>query len=883
MADENPSELEAKQKGMRKMQEEGVVSVSFKETEKKRLSAASDKRTDERTSELKKKHDKRRQIEEEGVVSQSFNKAEEERLSAASDDKRTDERTSELKEKHDVRCQIEEEGVASQSFKEAEEKRDATATNTRTDERSSELKEKHVVRRQMLEEGVVSKACRETEERVASGGKRRIDPLAQASPELRDLMLKNRADPQHGFLFVERARANLMESGFLSRTRSIINQVRENRAVPSRKPVFCAYLEVHFRGYHLEYIPRAVRARLHDRLLQKISELWQVPPDNIMDCDGKSGPAGLLTLKPGTVTAGGYIADGFKHVPAQKQVEQELSPVFYHIMEEEQQGATQARNEQEELALAPEKTNIIIAQSGANMGDASGDEIQYFRVRDWQWEKESLSVSGPPWTIARDGLNVVGFCKNAICPVNLHVTNMGFVTKFRVVDQPYRCSRPECGRQLSLPNSRHLAFHNCWARVAYSQQRLEEAKWKDTGDASAFTFRLPTDAEYLSEPTFYKDPVVSACGRGTPAWGLPGECFLLSHDAGVFEDQEAWKSLHQVKKGMSVTVRAPAQLVGDFFAVPMEPRGLMWLTHQQAERLMGQQQKKGEARSSFASRLEQEGEDEEDQAWQLKLSQLLASTPVPTCLKEAIKALELPAETESTLEAILNVFVEKHWPNRKEMIKNDFKKKDWNCQEIDAYPVDFVKAIHAYTLEHPSLYVLVNKDVLNDAKGRTKGGDVANAVLKVLPLTKYWMEALNKLPGPLHYEGMLYRFMAYRYTDEQLRTKYFPRHEVVKYAFLSCSPTVEGVLGFAGDKAKRGLERTMFSIDAKGEAYVIKYFSNYPDEDEVLLKPLVTLRVKSPHWRAIRQSFSLHPEMYDIALGSYPDHIQFDLPTLAVA
>lgn len=269
-----------------------------------------------------------------------------------------------------------------------------------------------------------------------------------------------------------------------------------------------------------------------------------------------------------------------------------------------------------------------------------------------------------------------------------------------------------------------------------------------------------------------------------------------------------------------------------------------------------------------ASRFEGDAtECEQDLGWHVTLIQLLAETPLPRHLGEALDALRLPRNSRQRLTVKLESFRSVELQQRKEQAADEL-----GCEAALSYPDDFALAIYVYSLEDPvAVYKILNRDSLNNTQGRAGYMHKASSqVYRVLPLTRYLMAALRALPAEFRYAGDCYRFMKYRYNDAQF-ARFAPGKLISKYAFLSTAMRVDGFLNFAREEAQAGEDRTVLRVRATGRAWRVSFFCDLLEEDEVLFEPMSTLEVLS----ASRGGFDSDERLEDPESGLFPDEIAF--------
>merc|ERR1712137_8017 len=162
-------------------------------------------------------------------------------------------------------------------------------------------------------------------------------------------------------------------------------------------------------------------------------------------------------------------------------------------------------------------------------------------------------------------------------------------------------------------------------------------------------------------------------------------------------------------------------------------------------------------------------------------------------------------------------------------------RKEWRCRCL--------QLIFSYTLQSPAVFQDVSR-ILNDVENRMLD-------IKVLEDLSWWTLALDKalqaLPTSLRVQKTCYRGMRYRYSDKQFE-KFKVGTWVYWYVLKSVS-TDESLMvqdNFCGLSGPR----TLFIIhDCVG--HMIQDISYFPDESEVLVRPLSVLEVKSVERREV--------------------------------
>eukprot|EP00300_Choanocystis_sp_HF-7_P042948 c9601_g1_i1.p1 GENE.c9601_g1_i1~~c9601_g1_i1.p1 ORF type:complete len:742 (+),score=79.66 c9601_g1_i1:825-3050(+) len=151
------------------------------------------------------------------------------------------------------------------------------------------------------------------------------------------------------------------------------------------------------------------------------------------------------------------------------------------------------------------------------------------------------------------------------------------------------------------------------------------------------------------------------------------------------------------------------------------------------------------------------------------------------------------------------------------------------------YSKDFALAIRIYTLQSPAVFRIINSAMTESNRGEGSDG-VSDALRYCLPFIRLLDKALVRLPTQ-HYTGTCYRTLPIVFPNLDAQ---FQVNQVLCWtSFSSTSILPETTISesFAGTGPC-----TIFCIRVK-RGYQIAEFSNYPDEGEVLLRPLCRLRV----------------------------------------
>ena len=253
-----------------------------------------------------------------------------------------------------------------------------------------------------------------------------------------------------------------------------------------------------------------------------------------------------------------------------------------------------------------------------------------------------------------------------------------------------------------------------------------------------------------------------------------------------------------------------------------------------------------------------------DYSWKRTLTKLLADTPLPTSLADAVQSL-----VDVDLD-LLNDVVEGKQSEWSETLYS----RNGGFQLPPSYPLDYAIAIHVYTLEDPSVYRVVNRAMFNPNRRQGIGG-VSAELRACLPYIKFLDAALAALPEEYIFRGEVRRGIKHVFpsTDSHNPQTYFTEGaRIMWYEFKSTSERQEVMTRphFCGVEAG---PRTIFSVSAC-RGYSIKKFSFFQgalSEYEVLFRPLSEFKVK------LAQKNIIDPkEMSSVQRSGFPDMITLE-------
>lgn len=195
---------------------------------------------------------------------------------------------------------------------------------------------------------------------------------------------------------------------------------------------------------------------------------------------------------------------------------------------------------------------------------------------------------------------------------------------------------------------------------------------------------------------------------------------------------------------------------------------------------------------------------------------------------------------------------------------------------------DFLLAIYIWTIDSPKLFKLVNEMMHHPLRDQGPGG-ISKSLRHCLPFIKYLDTALEHLPDKYHFAGQVNRGVKWAYpapkppTTEPPREGehnpegyFFPGREFYFYEFKSAATNFDTMYmeSFCGTRGPR----TIFTIQAC-QCYLVKPFSHFPEEAEVLFRPLARFCVAASR-RSLKPEHLLEdPNSTAAPLGGIPDQI----------
>lgn len=228
----------------------------------------------------------------------------------------------------------------------------------------------------------------------------------------------------------------------------------------------------------------------------------------------------------------------------------------------------------------------------------------------------------------------------------------------------------------------------------------------------------------------------------------------------------------------------------------------------------------------------------EEQDWAEYIWLLLQEVPLKETLDKALEPIKLRFTAEWDQDALDRAMVvfkqgyEKTLADIAEEIKDD---------DVKRYPLEYGKAIHAYTLETPRIYSICSGVMVDRATRAT-----AEAVKDVLVFYKFLIQAVLALPDGLRFYGHVYRAVKWVYPSPSEHTpeRHFRKDRMLMW-FEPKSTTSDPTPAWRNWFCGREGPRTIFKIETSGDAWRIHKFSIYKEESEVLILPLSIMRTLS--------------------------------------
>lgn len=281
-----------------------------------------------------------------------------------------------------------------------------------------------------------------------------------------------------------------------------------------------------------------------------------------------------------------------------------------------------------------------------------------------------------------------------------------------------------------------------------------------------------------------------------------------------------------------------------------------------------------EQRQAEQSQTEQEELFGKDQHWAILLKDALDNTDTPATLEEAL--LQMSAVVFETLKDAAGT------PYTLEDTQTELRKYAADCvqcmeerlpdMEENNHPGITLKlqnaaCIHNYTRErtdrdiHIACYKIMS-NVLHDVVNRQQGDQVSDTVRQVLPYAKLLDESLQTLPEFYHCRGLeVWRGVRWVFPNP---TAYNPKQYFFRGRrmwWFECRSTSEvrseaEHFAGAGETTDDGqpCPGTVFKVCAT-HAYKIAWFSQYPEEEEILFPMMSEFKVGDVelNWKSIGQ------------------------------
>jgi hypothetical protein len=193
-----------------------------------------------------------------------------------------------------------------------------------------------------------------------------------------------------------------------------------------------------------------------------------------------------------------------------------------------------------------------------------------------------------------------------------------------------------------------------------------------------------------------------------------------------------------------------------------------------------------------------------DRGWKFALRRSIDETPLASNLLEAARPME-------SVGLDMTVFTEVIAGERPSM-RAKLTQRGMN---LAVFLLEYAMTIHAYTLERPSIYSIVNGQMGEPRRSAGPGG-VSVGLRACLPYIKYLEESLKALPEDFRFVGRCYRGIKWTFPsprDHDPESYFHVGRQFFWYEFKSTSREVSTMYAerFCG---KTG-PRTVFTIDAK--------------------------------------------------------------------
>ena len=169
---------------------------------------------------------------------------------------------------------------------------------------------------------------------------------------------------------------------------------------------------------------------------------------------------------------------------------------------------------------------------------------------------------------------------------------------------------------------------------------------------------------------------------------------------------------------------------------------------------------------------------------------------------------------------------------------------------VNNIPIEYLKGIHAYTLENPSLYKISSHSVVSKARRGPTGTDISNDVRAILKFYRFLIEALKSLPDCFRCTEEVYRGVKWCFPapDEHNPEEYFEVERTLLWFEFKSSSTIFRMM-YSDQFCGQTGPRTIFTVQPNGSAWHIDEFSYYGvSEAEVMFMPLSLMKVVGGHW-----------------------------------
>ena len=252
---------------------------------------------------------------------------------------------------------------------------------------------------------------------------------------------------------------------------------------------------------------------------------------------------------------------------------------------------------------------------------------------------------------------------------------------------------------------------------------------------------------------------------------------------------------------------------------------------------------------------EESSELGEDEAFVFSLRKALRSEPLAKTVLEALRPLLEMAgiEVEMVAAALAG-----RQPTMRARLRQE---------GVEDYSIQHALAIYAYTLQNPKIYAVMNGAIHATDRENGKGG-ISPELRSCIPYMKFLDTALEELPEKYKFKGRVNRGVKWAFPDPESHDPEgaFPVGRTLYwYEFKSSAKSFDVMYHdcFCGESGPR----TIFTVDAC-DGYEIKPFSHFPEEAEVLFRPLSKFQVTSVQKRLMPQHLKR-----DAPKGGFPDEV----------